>query len=160
MTLPVVGEPFPDLKFPVVGADDRQLSEITLGRWSLILFYRDDDCSLCQAYFDRVSQQRDELEHMDFQIVALSADSKERATSVRDKHDLWFPIGHSLPLSFGKELGIYVNADRKCFEPAFFILDTNGLLVHASIQSGPHARPLIEELAALIARKRSTTPAR
>jgi len=159
MTLPVVGAPFPDLEFPVVGADDKRLSEIVDGRWSLILVYRDDDCSLCQAYFDRVSQQRDELERMDFQIVALSADTEERATSLRDKHALWFPIGHSLPLSVGEELCIYVNADRQCFEPAFFILDTNGLLVHASIQSGPHARPLIEELTALIARKRATPPA-
>lgn len=159
MTLPVVGEPFPDLGFPVVGGDNRQLDEITQGRWSLVLIYRDDDCSLCQAYFDRVRQQREELERMEIQIVALSADSKDRATDLCDKHDLWFPVGHSLPLSLGKELGIYVNVDRQCFEPAFFILDTNGLLVHASIQSGPYARPPVEEFMALIARKRSTTPA-
>ena len=148
------GDRFPDLPLRVLDTGDTRLAELTGGRWSVVTFYRDDACPRCQAYMDRVAQSRDDVIASNVQIVAISADTEMGARAVRDQHDLWFPVAHSAPLSVADELGLYTNPGRGCFEPAFFVLDPDGRVRHASIQSGPAARPAIEELLALVAKKR------
>ena len=153
------GDRFPDLSVQVVDGPPSTVAELVEGCWAVVLFYRDEQCPKCQAYFDRVAAVREQVARDSLQVIAISADTESGARATRDQHGLWFPVVHSAPLSWGEDLGLYTNPDRGCFEPGFFVLDPDLRVVHVSVQSGPAARPAIEELLVIAANSRAAAAA-
>lgn len=144
------GDLFPDIDLSVLDRGPTKLSEIASGSWTLVHVYRGEWCPTCQAYFDRVAGARAEIAEVGLRIVAISADPEEKVRATRDAHALWFPMAYGAPLSLAADLDIYADRDRNFLQPAFFVLDPERRIRHASIQSGGMARPAIEELVAIV----------
>jgi hypothetical protein len=74
-------------------------------------------------------------------------------------------LGHSIDEATAREWGLYLTAQRKDDEPALFtepglfIIERNGILSSAVINTGPRLRPDLHEVLALLDRRLSESMA-
>jgi hypothetical protein len=151
-------QPVPPLQVPLLGGRRFDLAQQTPERFSLIVFYRGYHCSACRAYLGELDKLRSEFALRGVQVVAISADSLERATHTREEWRLAeLPIGYGLPIETGRNWGLYVSSSRRNLgaameeppiftEPGLYLVEPDGMLYAGSVATMPFARPHFDEL--------------
>jgi len=88
-----------------------------------------------------------------FDVVAVSADTQEKANADVAEYGWSFPVGYGLAEATMHQLGLYVSdpltpdeTDRRFAEPAVFCLRPDATVQIAAISNGPSARPDLEAL--------------
>ena len=88
-----------------------------------------------------------------FDVMAVSADTAEKAQADIAEYGWSFPVGCELSEATMQELGLYISdpltpdeTDRRFAEPAVFCLRPGGDVQIAAISNGPSARPDLEQL--------------
>lgn len=143
------GRAFPDIRIPKLGGDWLQLARPSDPHdWKLVVVYRGAHCPLCTQYLRGLNGIVDELGTVGVDVVAVSADSAERATEQMSEVLPRFVVGHDLSVEQMHELGLYISeprlgsgAQRPFAEPGLFVINDEGNLQIVDISNVPFARP-------------------
>ena len=149
------GQIFPLTEIPTLGGD----GTVTLGRprkgstWQLILVYRGIHCPLCTKYLAQWNYLLPTLEHLNIDLVAVSADTEERVKAHLTSMKLGFDVGYGLTVKQMKSLGLYISNPKRpeeapgpFSEPAMFAVLEDGTLRIAELASSPFLRPDIQTI--------------
>ena len=122
-------------------------------RWTLLVIYRGKHCGRCKKYLNTLETMKDEWDAAGFDIIAVSADSIEKAKQDIAEFGWTFPVAAQLAESDMRRLGLYISdpltpdeADARFAETAVFCLRPDASVQIAAISNGPSARPDLAEL--------------
>ncbi len=147
------GGPAPDLELPVVGGETFRLADRTPALFTMLVFNRGLHCPVCHAQLSELDRRFDELAERGIEVVSVSGESEERATSMRND----WKVG-KVPLAFGlseaqmREWGLFVsrgideNEPAVFNEPALFLIDPQGSVYYEALLSMPVGRPRLDDL--------------
>lgn len=149
---PIAGVALPS--FTVSNLDGTTQTLVTpSSRWTLLVIYRGKHCGRCKKYLNTLELMKDEWDAAGFDIVAVSADSVEKAKQDIAEFGWTFPVTARLAESDMRKLGLYISdpltpdeADARFAEPAVFCLRPDTSVQIATISNGPSARPDLAEL--------------
>lgn len=123
------------------------------GKWFLLVVYRGKHCGRCKKYLNKLETMQAEWHKAGFDILAVSADSTEKANSDQKEFGWTFDMACQLPEADMKSLGLYISdpltpdeADARFAEPGVFCIRPDNTVQIAAISNGPSARPDLEEL--------------
>lgn len=166
-------QPVPPLQVPLLGGGRFDLAQQSPDRFSLIVFYRGYHCTACRAHLVELNRLSGEFARRGVRIVAISADSLERATHTREEWRLAeVPIGYGLPIETGRNWGLYVSSSlrrlgggmeepRIFTEPGMYLVEPDGTLYAGAVATMPFALPRFDELlTALDWMEKNHSPAR
>ena len=149
---PAAGEQLPAFSVATPSGDTLNLGGNTNG-WQLLVVYRGKHCGRCKPYLNQVESMQDRWKSAGFDVVAISADTAEKAAADIAEYGWSFPVGCNLDEPTMHALGLYVSdpltpdeTDRRFAEPAVFCLRPDGTVQIAAISNGPSARPDLEAL--------------
>lgn len=141
-------EKVPQMQVDLVNGAQWSLSEQSPEHFTMVVFYRGLHCPVCKSYLEDLQERIGEFSEKGIHVIAVSADSKERAKKTYAKWKVKdVPIGYGYPIEAAEKWGLYVSESIKedeperFFEPGLFLIRPNGTLYSASIQSMPFARP-------------------
>jgi peroxiredoxin len=136
--------------------------------WTLLVVYRGKHCPRCKKYLNALNEMRTAWADAGFDIVVVSADTKEKAQADQSEFGWAFDLGYDLSEDQMATLGVYVTeplspeeTDRRFAEPGTFVLREDGSLIVVALSNGPAARPdLAELLDGMIFNKKNDRPHR
>ncbi|NIA71322.1 AhpC/TSA family protein [Pelagibius litoralis] len=146
---PEPGQSFPNVSVPALNGGDLDLSQ-TKGPddWTLVVVYRGKHCPICTTYLRGLNELVAPLQEIGVTIVAVSADSKARATAQMAEVAPTYEVGYDLTVDQMTALGLYISsprlgmdAERPFAEPGLFLIDAGGNLKVLDISNVPFARP-------------------
>jgi len=131
--------------------------EITVGgtkdNWTLLVVYRGKHCPRCKKYLNILNDMRGDWAEAGFDVVVVSADSREKAQADVDEFGWGFDLGYGLTEDQMATLGVYVTeplspdeADGNFAEPGTFVMRSDGSQIIVAISNGPAVRPELGEL--------------
>jgi len=149
---PAAGQPLPSFSVKTPSGDTLNLGGNTQG-WQLLVVYRGKHCGRCKPYLNQVESMQSRWHEAGFSVIAVSADTAEKAAADIAEYGWSFPVGCGLDEATMHALGLYVSdpltpdeTDRRFAEPAVFCLRPDGSVQIAAISNGPSARPDLEAL--------------
>lgn len=149
----------PSAKFPklLVQSEDgtpRDLSTPqTSADWMMVVVYRGRHCPLCTKYLNQLEGFKQELQELNVELAAVSADSLEQLQDHKRKLQVSYPLYYGLSLEQMSELGLYISTPRSAqetdhpfAEPALFVINEQGLLHVVDLSNNPFVRPELKTL--------------
>lgn len=140
------GSAFPTLDLPLAGGGTVRLGGA--GRWQVIVVYRGRHCPICKTYLKTLEGLRPGFAGAGAEIVAVSADPREKADADKAELGVGFPVAYGLTPDQMRGLGLYISTprspeetDRPFAEPALFLVNPKGETQIVDISNAPFARP-------------------
>ncbi|WP_109314843.1 peroxiredoxin-like family protein [Pseudovibrio ascidiaceicola] len=140
--------------FPQLTIKSVEGGELTLGSpaegfdWQMIVVYRGAHCPLCTRYLAQLNEKLSEFHQLGVEVLAVSADSLERAQRQLADVQPKFPVGYGLSIAQMQELGVYISEPRSpqeapapFSEPALFVVNDKQELQLVDISNAPFTRP-------------------
>ena len=130
--------------------------------FTLLVFYRGLHCPICKTQLRELESKLEEFEKRGVAVVAVSSDTKERATQTRDGWGLTrLRLGYGLDLAAARRWGLFISSGRgmtsagveepaRFSEPALYLIRPDGTLYFGSVQTMPFARPHFADILAAI----------
>lgn len=145
------GSAFPDMGFTRVGGGRVTPSEG--GGWRMLVVYRGKHCPLCKQYLDTLESLRDDFADAGIDVMAVSTDPSEKASSQVSEQGWSFPVGYDMSMDQMQALGLYVSTprspeetDRPFPEPGTFVINPEGVLQIIDVSNAPFSRPDLKGL--------------
>lgn len=145
------GSTLPALTLAVVAGGECDLA--APGCWRMIVVYRGKHCPLCRQYLDQLQAMLDDFSGLEVDVVAISADPRDKAAAQVEEQGLSFPVGYGLDVPRMFSLGLYVSAprspeetDRPFAEPGLFVLNPEGRLQIIDVSNAPFSRPALKDV--------------
>lgn len=127
-------------------------------RGTVICFYRGLHCPICANYLNELEKRTADFAERGVKTIAISSDGQQRTRDMADKlgvRDLRF--AYDLPLDKARQWGLFISTGRGktsigieepalFSEPALFMVQPDGKLYYASVQTMPFVRPHFSEL--------------
>ena len=127
-------------------------------RGTVICFYRGLHCPICANYLNELEKRTADFAERGVKTIAISSDGQQRTRDMADKlgvRDLRF--AYDLPLDKAREWGLFISTGRGktsigieepalFSEPGLFMVQPDGTLYYASVQTMPFVRPHFSEL--------------
>jgi peroxiredoxin len=150
----IPGRPFTELALDVVDEDESwSVRDATPEQFTLLVFYRGKHCPLCQKQLEELNRRITEFAERGVDVVAISCDDSATAEETVDEWEVAdLPIAYGLGIDAARNLGLYISESIKddepgnFSEPGLFLLDVDGNLHAAWIQSVPFARPTFDDI--------------
>lgn len=149
---PAVGQPLPELTIQRLDGEVTRLGGSTT-RHTLLVVYRGRHCPRCKRYLNKLESMLPDWQAAGMDVIALSADTRERAAADIEEFSWSFPLGYDLSETDMRRLGLYITdplspdeAPRRFAEPGIFCLRPDGVIQLVCLSNGPAARPDLEEL--------------
>jgi peroxiredoxin len=146
----------PGTKMPTMSLPSTDGTQVQLGgggQWQVAIVYRGRHCPLCRKYLKTLDGLLEDFRAAGAEVVAISADPKERAAEEAADEGWRFPVACELSQEGMRELGLYVSeprspqeTDRPFAEPAVFVTNPDGLLQIVDISNAPFSRPDLQNL--------------
>ncbi len=121
--------------------------------FTFLVFYRGVHCGFCRRYLQDLEANMDEFTKRGVEVLALSCDTKERAQRSRDEWGIKkLPLAYGLSLESARNWGLFISTGIKddqpdlFSEPGLFLIQPDGTLYAAYIQTLPFARPRIADI--------------
>jgi peroxiredoxin len=140
--------PAPDLDVPLLAGGRFVLRERRPRRFTLILFYRGLHCERCKGYLGEIESMLPAFAERGVDVVAVSCDTRARAErSMADWKLSTLPVGYDLPIDMARDWGLFISRavrddESPIFaEPGTFLIDAEGSLYFAVINSLTRLRP-------------------
>lgn len=153
MNTPSPRQDAPPLTVPLTTGEEWSLHDRTPDHFTLIVFYRGLHCPICKGYARQFQSLLDEFEERGVEVVAVSMDDRERAEQTVDEWSLdRLPVGYGLSEADARRWGLYLSrgvkdAEPGLFsEPGLFLVEPDGTLYYAAVNSMPFGRPDPDEL--------------
>jgi hypothetical protein len=146
-------QPAPPLQVKTLGGGTWTLADAKPEKFSMIVAYRGLHCPVCKTYLGDLEAKLPEFERRGVEVIAVSADSRERAEKSRADWGLnRLRIGYELPIASAREWGLFVSRairdgePPEFNEPGLFLVKPDRTLFFAAIGSAPWARPPLDQL--------------
>jgi peroxiredoxin len=150
----------PDAAFPQVEISTLKHGKVTVGQadkskgdWQLVIVYRGKHCPICKKYLTELNGMLDDFAVINVDVLALSADPKEKAEASASEIGYDGVIGYDLSPAQMAQLGVYISdprspqeTDRPFAEPAAFVVRDNGKLHIVDVSNAPFSRPALKGL--------------
>ena len=140
------GSDMPKLSLPRVGGGEVQLG--AQSGWQMVVVYRGKHCPICKSYLGTLDKLLDQFKAVGTEVVAVSADTKEKAETEATEQSWRFPVGYGLSQEQMRALGLYISeprspqeTDRPFPEPGLFVINPEGQVQIVDISNAPFARP-------------------
>lgn len=148
------GRQFPLIDLPTLSGSTRSLAQPRDGfDWLLTLVYRGKHCPLCTTYLKDLNTALPELRELGVDVVAVSADSEDRAVAQMAEVSPDFDVAFGLTVAQMEDLGLYVsgprngmNVDGPFAEPGLFVINEDGALQITDVSNVPFARPSLQSI--------------
>ena len=152
----------PNIKTPELDVDTVDGGRFRLGErkpqhFTMVVFYRGYHCPICKSYLRDLDRKIDDFVRRGVDVLAVSADSKDRATKSKTDWELQkLTLGFGLSIERAREWGLYISrairdGEPPLFtEPGLFLVRPDETLYAAWIQSVPFARPSFAEVLSAI----------
>lgn len=145
----IAGQVFPDIAIAKWGGGEVQLSKSSEAYdWKMVVVYRGKHCPICTNYLTTLNQLLPEFHAIGVDVVAVSADTEEKAQIQMGEVNPDFEMGFGLTIEQMQKLGLYIStprseaeSDRPFAEPALFVINNKGELQIVDISNAPFARP-------------------
>jgi peroxiredoxin len=146
------GDEFPIKSFQMLEGGARDLASLLDGSAGLLLIvYRGKQCSYCKAQLREIEERYDEICQREFSVLAVSADTAERARQTQQDLALRkLQLAYGLDLEKARGCGLYISNARKdsempqFSEPGIFLIRPNETLETAWLSSFAFPRPPLE----------------
>lgn len=145
--------------FPAITVSQFGGGQIILGKpkgdndWQMVVVYRGKHCPICTRYLGELNDALPELNALGIDVVAVSADTQEKATDQIALVNPNYSVGYDLTIEQMDQLGLYIShprsaqeTDRPFSEPGLFVVTGDGALQVTDISNAPFARPEIKSL--------------
>jgi hypothetical protein len=151
-------QPVPALSVDLVGGGSWSLADQRPQNFTLLNFYRGRHCPQCQKQLVDLNSKIDEFANRGVEVIALSADSRERAEDAKSAWQLdRLTVGYGLPLRKAREWGLFISLSRGktslgieepflFSEPGLFLVRPDGTLFASIVQTMPFVRMYLGEL--------------
>ncbi|MEO1486212.1 MAG: peroxiredoxin-like family protein [Bacteroidota bacterium] len=150
MTRPIPKHKAPELAFSLLDGTTWELGQHKPKTFNVIVFYRGLHCPLCKKYLQQLETLLPEFKAQGADVIAISMDTEKRARLSRKDWGLTnLTLGYGLPLEVAKAWGLYLSKAVKqgepdvFSEPGLFLIDSEGLVYYAAINSNPWGRPYL-----------------
>ena len=151
------GATFPKVTVPLLDSKN----QVDLGTpnkgydWKLVVVYRGKHCPICTNYLRELNDVLPRLNLLDIDVIAVSADSIERAKTQMEIVKPMFPVAYDLSIEQMQQLGLYIShprsaheSDRPFPEPGLYVINEEGKVQLVDIANAPFLRPSLNRLAA------------
>jgi len=146
-------EKTPDLDIALLDGGRWRLSAAAPPRFTMLVVYRGLHCPVCKTYLGEVQSKLPEFEKRGVQVLALSADSRERAETAKADWGLTaLKIGYALPISVARDWGLFISrsireAEPPEFtEPGLFLVRPDQTLFYMAVANAPWGRPPMDQM--------------
>jgi len=146
-------EKTPELDIALLDGGRWRLSEAKPPRFTMLVVYRGLHCPVCRAYLGEIESKLPELERRGVEVLALSADSRERAEQARTEWGLKsLRIGYGLPIAVARDWGLFISrsireAEPPEFtEPGLFLVRPDQTLFYTAVANAPWGRPPMDQM--------------
>lgn len=116
--------------------------------WLLVVVYRGKHCPLCTQYLSTLNELLPKFNELGVDVVAMSADPKEKALIQINEVKPNFDIGYDLSIEQMQTLGLYISnprseaeTDRPFAEPGLFVINSSNEIQLIDISNAPFLRP-------------------
>ena len=148
------GQIFPDISVEKLTGGKLHLSTPSeLYDWRMVIVYRGKHCPICTNYLTTLNKLLPEFQAIGVDVVAVSADTVDKAQSQMEEITPSFDVGYGLTLEQMQKLGLYISnprsaaeTDRPFAEPALFVINAKGELQIIDISNAPFARPELSSM--------------
>jgi len=148
------GQQFPLIVVNKLGGGMLDLSKPpTKFDWRIVVIYRGKHCPYCTEYLVELNGLLEDFNDVGLDVVALSADSEERANMQIPDLNLKFDVGYDLSLEQMRSLGLYITtprseaeSDRPFAEPAFFVINEKNQAQIIDISNIAFGRPELKTM--------------
>ena len=156
---------FPDMRWERVGGG--QVAPATGDGWRMLVVYRGRHCPLCKKYLKTLDGMLGDFQAAEISVMAVSADSAEKAAADVAEEGWRFPVGHGLTPAQMSDLGLYVSdprfpgqTDGLFAEPGLFVINAQNRAHVIDLSNAPFARPDLGQILSGIklVRERNYTP--
>ena len=117
-------------------------------KWQAVVVYRGLHCPLCKRYLTTLNSLVEGFHAINTEVIAVSADPKEKAETEKQELDLGFEVAYDLSQDQMRALGLYISnprspqeTDRPFAEPGLFLVNPAGQAQVIEISNAPFARP-------------------
>lgn len=153
MPTPLPANAAPELSVETLGEERWTLSDQSPEKFTMIVFYRGLHCPVCQGYLKGLDKKIGDFAERGTDVIAVSGDSAERAEKARDDWGL-----ENLTIGYGQDLeamaawdlyvssGISDEEPERFAEPGLFLVDADGDVFYAAVNSMPFGRPKFDEM--------------
>jgi peroxiredoxin len=114
--------------------------------WQIIHIYRGKHCPLCRQFLTELNASLEEFTAVGVDFIAISADTQDRAVAQVAEEGWKFTVGYGLTKEQMHTLGVYSttplpteDVDHEFAEPAFFIVNPEGMMHVISLTTAPSA---------------------
>lgn len=151
---PLAAGELPDITVAKLGGGEINLSRSSSRfDWHAVVVYRGKHCPICTNYLKSLNELLPKFHDIGVDVVAVSADSQERAQEQIDLVNPDFEVGYDLSIEQMQQLGLYISnprsldeSDRPFAEPGFFVVNDKGLIQILDISNAPFARPELNSM--------------
>lgn len=147
-------QPAPELDLPLVRGGRFRLSDAAPTAFTLLVFYRGLHCPKCKEQLTELEELLGDLAAAGIdEVVAVSGDTAERAERTVQEWGLQeLRVAHGLSEQDMRGWDLYLSRGVKegepdlFSEPALFLVQPDGTVYSAHVQSMPFARPHLRNL--------------
>src|SRR5579875_2719035 len=127
MALLKPGDQFPTLTVTTPGGGRYVLPDAFAGSFGVVLVFRGAWCPYCNAQLHAFQRASAALSDVGAKVMALSVGDEATAKELIAKHNLMFPIGHSVNArTLAETTGAFLNEDPIFLQSTGFVLDPAG----------------------------------
>lgn len=141
----LISEKIPDASLISTDGSAVDLSALTLGKKSILLFYRGGWCPYCTSHLAAVGEVETEINNLGFQIIAISPDSPDKNTITDEQVKVNYQIYTDPGAELMKAMGIAFKAPERYNDmlmsfsddlnpgllpvPSIFVVNQEGIIV-------------------------------
>lgn len=121
--------------------------------WTLVVVYRGKHCPLCTGYLKTLNELLPKFNELGVDVIAMSADPKEKALIQMNEVNPKFDVGYGLSLEQMQALGLYISnprseaeTDRPFAEPGVFVINSSNQTQLIDISNAPFLRPDLKSI--------------
>ena len=148
------GQIFPDITIAKLTGGEIHLSTPPESYdWRMVIVYRGKHCPICTNYLATLNKLLPEFQAIGVEVVAVSADTAEKAQSQMEEITPDFEVGYGLTTEQMQQLGLYISnprstaeTNRPFAEPGLFVINDKDELQVIDISNAPFARPELSSM--------------
>ena len=135
-------EQFPSIEGSSVAHGEISVREYTAGSWSVPIFYRGHWCPYCNRQLADFQLRLGRLKQLGAKMIALSAQPKDKAELMIQRHGLTYPIVYGLdPDEMTRKIGCSISLEKPIrLEPVGIVLRPDGTIAWSVYASGAIGR--------------------
>jgi peroxiredoxin len=146
-------QPAPPMEVKLTDGSAWRLADAKPAAFEMIVVYRGLHCPICKTYLDELEAKLPEFEKRGVDVIAVSADNRERAERAKTEWGLQnLRIGCELSIASARDWDLFISRairdgePPEFTEPGLFLVRPDGTLFFASHGSAPWGRPPLDQM--------------